>query len=181
LVCVLIGIVSATACGGDTAESDTAHETVTGAVGQACIVSFTRFLAGEVVVDDNSGACGSGVCLAVDFEGNVSCPYGQEATGGGCETPSGEPVEGPVAPQLVDRPPSDAIYCSCRCDGPEGSDLCACPTGFECRHLIDDLGLGSAEEYAGSYCIKAGTYVEDSVALAEGPRCDESLGNCEDR
>ena len=186
LVCLLAGVGTAIACSSDSAETESASGAISATVGLTCTPSFEEsgtgagFSATEVFVEDTSPACGEGVCLGVNFEGRLSCPYGQDATGGGCETTSGEPVEGPVPPQLVNRPPSDAIYCSCRCADPEGADLCACPVGFECRELIQDLGLGS-EQLAGSYCIKAGTFVEDPLALANGERCDESAGNCDDR
>jgi hypothetical protein len=49
-----------------------------------------------------------------------------------------------------------------------------------CEPLIDVFGLGNRED-ASSYCVKAGTAVEDPSALASGTRCDAALGNCDDR
>jgi hypothetical protein len=180
LVCLFVWPV-AIACGGDTAGSS--EKARAAMVGQSCEPTggpSGNFSASEVTVEEQP-ACGEGLCVVVHFEGRVSCPYGQDANGGECQTASGAAIEGAVPPQLVARPPSDAIYCSCRCDGPDGADLCACPAGFECRPLIHDIGLAQAAAYAGSYCIKAGTFVEDPNALGAGPRCDFGAGNCEGR
>lgn len=43
--------------------------------------------------------------------------------------------------------------CTCRCAGPEGTGpMCECGDAFECRHLIDGVGLGGAH-LEGSYCV----------------------------
>jgi hypothetical protein len=82
------------------------------------------------------------------------------------------PVTVPVRPQLVNRSPEKSVYCSCRCDGPEGTGpFCACPSGFECAPLVASFGT-SGNSFAGSYCIKAGTGVEDPSSLANGAVCD---------
>jgi hypothetical protein len=49
---------------------------------------------------------------------------------------------------------SDGVgFCSCRCDGPDGTGpFCNCGKGFVCEHFLDDLGLGGSE-LAGSYCL----------------------------
>lgn len=152
-------------------------------VGAACTPGdesspdFPGYAATEINIEDKSAQCATGICMVAHFQGRLSCPYG----GSDCTTASGTPVTVAVKPQLVARPPSSAVYCSCRCDGPEGTGpFCACPNGFECTHLVDDVGLGHAE-LAGSYCIKAGTAVSGPVALASGPVCDAALHNCDDR
>jgi len=62
---------------------------------------------------------------------------------------------------LHHQPQADAAYCSCRCDGPEGTGpFCACPGDFECRPMISDFGVESSSHLVGSYCVKSGT-VED--------------------
>ena len=160
-----------------------------GPVGAACTpqdearTTFSSFSATERVVDEHVSACASDMCLVVDFQGRVSCPYGQNdpASPDCFAAGSGEAVSVPVEPQLVARPPEDAVYCSCRCDGPTGTGpFCACPEGFECRELIQDLGLGS-EQLAGSYCVKSGTWIDDPSAIPDGPVCDRTLDNCSDR
>jgi hypothetical protein len=73
-----------------------------------------------------------------------------------------------VKPQLVERTAAaspdhggdnvhDTVYCSCRCGGPDANaKYCDCPSGFECKKLVDDLGFGSVG-LAGSYCIRSGS------------------------
>jgi hypothetical protein len=150
--------------------------------------SFPGYGPTEINVYDHSEQCASAICLVVDFRGRASCTYGQPAdpahpgladpAAQTCRTPSNLPVAVPVEPQLVSRRPDDAVYCSCRCDGPEGTGpFCACPSGFECAHLVDDTGNGHAE-LAGSYCIKAGTAVTNPVELDSGPACSMSTQNC---
>jgi len=64
----------------------------------------------------------------------------------------------PVAPQLIFRSTNDAVYCSCRCAGPEpAARYCECPSGFECEELIRDIGVEGRGQLVGSYCIKPGT------------------------
>lgn len=178
--------VSFNACGGAT--NDTGASTIAATnsgVGDPCVTgdealpTFSGFAATEVNIESRSPSCETGICLAYDFAGRVGCPYG----GDSCRTTGSPnvPVTVPVPPQLVARPPSSAVYCSCRCDGEPGTGpLCACPSGFACEHIVTDFGFGQSS-LAGSYCIKDGTQVKDATALAGGPRCDASLGNCESR
>ncbi len=82
----------------------------------------------------------------------------------------------PVDPQLTDRQADDAVYCSCRCAGPDANArYCDCPSGFTCEELVDDLGLGKGQ-LAGSYCIKEGTAYEKTNASST--KCDSSTYNC---
>jgi hypothetical protein len=58
------------------------------------------------------------------------------------------------------------VYCSCRCglaDGapPDGSELCACPTGFECAPLTPYVGIGDSS-LNGKFCIRQGTSFTDA-------------------
>lgn len=152
-------------------------------LGAACIPgdesdpNFPGFQTSEVNIEDHASTCATGICLAANFRGRVSCPYG----GSGGKTPLGDPVTVNVPPELVSRPPSDAVYCSCRCDGPVGTGaFCACPSGYECVKLIQDIGVGHAE-LAGSYCLKAGTAVTDPQTLTSGATCDATAHNCDDR
>lgn len=161
--------------------------------------AFAGFDEAEVYVESRSLECATRVCLVNHFRGRVSCPYGQEASALGlpgtdprrCRVPgaSGQDpadvVSVPVPAQLVTRTAAasperagvgikEAVYCSCRCDGPDPSArYCECPDGFVCEKLVDDLGLGSAE-LAGSYCIRAGTRYY-GLSAAE---CTPSVVNC---
>jgi hypothetical protein len=152
-------------------------------VGDACTpadeanADFAGYATTEVNSLDHAPDCRTAICIAANFQGRVSCPYGGPA----CTTPAGAPVTASVKPQLVARAPSDAVYCSCRCDGPAGTGaFCACPTGFECAPLIQDIGVGQ-RNLVGSYCIKSGTAVSDPHALQSGPTCDAAAHNCDDR
>jgi hypothetical protein len=64
----------------------------------------------------------------------------------------------PVSPQLIFRSTNDAVYCSCRCDGPDpAARYCECPSGFKCEELIREIGVEGRGQLVGSYCIKPGT------------------------
>jgi hypothetical protein len=183
VVC-LLGAVGA--CGGkasDTGEATGNASCQNGScpdgIGDACApadeasTDFSGFGAAEVWVEDRFAGCRTGICIAAHFQGRPSCPYG----GSDCTTESGAVVSVPVKPQLVARPPSDTLFCSCHCDGPEGTGpFCACPSGFECAPLVPP-----GVPLVGSYCIKQGTRVTDPQALADGPTCDAVLHNCDDR
>ncbi len=150
-----------------------------GGVGDPCIpedeyqTAFSGYSLGEVNVESRSFQCETRVCLVNQFQGRVSCPYGQTQTGTDngtdptrCRVPgtSGKDAKDVIAvavpPQHPDRSPSDAVYCSCRCENAQGSkddgaNYCDCPSGFSCEQLIDDVGLGNAQ-LAGGYCVRDG-------------------------
>jgi hypothetical protein len=90
------------------------------------------------------------------------------------------PVTVPVLSQITARQSQEAVYCSCRCDGPVGAGpYCACPTGFECApQLVQELGLGSDGRFAGSYCVKDGTQVRNPQTLRGGQTCNIDSLNC---
>ena len=141
--------------------------------------SFAGFDLREVSVESRSYQCSSRVCLVNHFQGRVTCPYGQRDQDLGlgpddprrCRTPgSSEPVSVPVAAWNVQRPPDDAVYCSCRCAGPDPTArYCECPSGYTCAPVARYFGIG-AEQRWGSFCIKEGTAFD---AAATGPlTCD---------
>lgn len=148
-----------------------------GGVGDPCVPEdeyqqeFSGYSSDEVNVESRSFQCETRVCLVNKFQGRVSCPYGQSANDlekpgtspERCRIPgtSGErevdQITAVVNPQLIERRADKAVYCSCRCAGPDpNARYCECPSGFKCTALIDDLGLGNAN-LAGSYCVKDGT------------------------
>ncbi len=156
-------------------------------VGDPCVPedeytpTFSAFSAAEVSTESRSFQCQSRLCLVNHFQGRVSCPYGQSAAGGadGCKLPgSDDPVNALVKPQLLERRADDAVYCSCRCAGPEPSArYCECPSGFSCSKVVPEVSLGHAQ-LPGSYCIRAGSdydYLTVSVAKV----CDRAFGNSE--
>jgi hypothetical protein len=183
IVCSLAGIVSS-AC-------------QAGGVGDPCIpedeyrTQFPGYNYTEVNVESRSFQCETRVCLVANFNGRVSCPYGVKAksktdpssdnTGAPddqCWVPGTHPGSGEqnriqvaVPGQLVDRPPEKAVYCSCRCDGPDKNvRYCECPSGYLCQKLVTDYGFAGGQ-LAGSYCIKDGTAVADPSKLG-GIQCD---------
>lgn len=185
-ICLIFTSTHLAACASDAPDSGESKERVSTAdLGAACVlqdeenVSFSGYSVTEVVVESQGPSCATGICLSHAFQGRATCPYGEN-----CTTPSGAPVTAQVPPQLVARAPDDSVYCSCRCDGPEGTGpFCECPSDFECRPMIADFGGASsaAENLTGSYCVKRGTFVEEPSTLAGGPVCDPALANCEDR
>lgn len=149
-----------------------------GGVGDPCtpedefFPEFSGFDIGEVNVESRSFQCETRVCLVNKFQGRVSCPYGTRGTppvadattvdhGYPCEVPGfGGNVTVPVEPQLTERPPELAVYCSCRCGGADpNARYCECPSGFECAEIVADRGQGQSE-LAGSYCIRSGSDVD---------------------
>lgn len=161
--------------------SETDSSSGVGRLGAVCIPSeendpgFSGRSVEEVGVELGSGDCATGVCLVNHFRGRVTCPYGQDPTvatsaENSCFTPdsSHQLVTVKVDSQIVlpvRRRPEDAMYCSCRCDGPDKTaDYCRCPTGFECTPLVDDIGKGMSI-VEGSYCVKVGTDVSNPSEL----------------
>jgi hypothetical protein len=177
-----------------------------GGVGDPCVPEdeyqrdFSGFSVEEVNVESRSFQCETRICLVNHFQGRVSCPYGNNAstinsqnvpaeTPGDCYIPGSDdkieipPANGqpamPVAvdPQVKARQASDAVYCSCRCDGPDAkARYCECPSGFACVKLVDKLPLGKGGQLAGNYCIREGTnYVKGNEVLSDV--CRKSVNN----
>ena len=91
-----------------------------------------------VATSDNED-CGGGVCLVYHLRG-----YSRAAC-----------VADPQSDYVcADRNElEDRVYCSCRCDAPEGYAECACPDGFACQDVLDQGGAN----VAGGYCVREGT------------------------
>ncbi len=148
-----------------------------GGVGDPCtpedeyVPSFSGYAPTETNVESRSFQCETRVCLVNHFRGRVSCPYGQTldangnniANGGDCHIPgSTDRVTVDVLPQATQRQAADAVYCSCRCDGPDKeARYCECPGGFKCMDLVNTMGQGRAG-LNGSYCVKDGTVYDES-------------------
>jgi hypothetical protein len=145
------------------------------AVGAPCVPSdeyrptFNDYALAEVVLDDQSRACDSGICLVNHFQGRVSCPYGQtqdELAEPQCFLPaSNTPVTVAVDPQRVARQAAQAVTCSCRCDGPGDGPFCTCPRGMECAPVIQALGFPNDDVVAGSYCIPSGAAYDPQAPI----------------
>ncbi len=98
----------------------------------------------EVYLGTADSECGGGVCLAYHLRGDPSpsCVPSAGATPGDthlCASPT----------DVQER-----MYCSCRCNAPDGYAECGCPDGFTC---VDGLDQGSPE-LQGGYCVRNGTF-----------------------
>jgi hypothetical protein len=181
--------VSATACFPDGAAADAAAP-----IGAPCVPEdgnpqFYGFSATDVDVETKTSACASGVCLANHFQGFLTCPYGQNASGEGpdgmpgCKVPGTcAPVTVEVQPQLSCRTAAETVYCSCRCADPEGKTdgggtYCTCPGSMMCVQLVSSIGDADVD-IAGGYCIKTGTKYTLEVDAAACPTCDPTKTPC---
>jgi hypothetical protein len=82
-----------------------------------------------------------------------------------------------VDAQYKARRADDAVYCSCRCDGPDkNARYCQCPSGYSCSRLVDNIGLGQGQ-LAGSYCVRKGTAYNATDAKANGT-CSYAAKDC---
>jgi hypothetical protein len=163
-----------------------------GGVGDPCIPEdeYEKGFAGygmeEVNVEAMSFQCETRLCLVNHFRGRVTCPYGQTTDiiagtdpGMKCKVPDGKGnnyVTVEVSPHLDKRRASNAVYCSCRCSGPDKTArYCKCPSGYSCT-LLNEIPLGSgASQLLGSYCVRNGTaynkITDSSPMPCEPPRC----------
>jgi len=157
----------------------------TGDLGVPCIpeeeylTDFSGFSEGEVTTESRSYQCESRLCLVNHFRGRATCPYGQKADGSGnCTVPdSGVRISVAVEPQLQNRRAAEAVYCSCRCNGPDSNArYCECPSGFACEELVPEVG-STNKQLVGSYCVMEGTSYVPGQA---GSSCDATLNNCPD-
>lgn len=140
-----------------------------GGVGDPCVPedeyrkTFSNYGVDEVNIESRSFQCETRLCLVNHFQGRVTCPYGQTQEQAEqdpqCFVPGreGNPkdkIEVAVQAQLEERQDEKAVYCSCRCAGPDqNARYCKCPDGYSCTKLVDDLGLGRGQ-LAGSYCVR---------------------------
>lgn len=159
------------------------------AVGDPCVPEeeyaqgFSGFSVEEVSTESRSFQCATRLCLVNHFQGRVTCPYGQSAEQAAadprCFVPeSTTAIRAPVAPELLSRRASDAVYCSCRCDGPDpNARYCECPSGYACTELVPEFHFGQ-RELSGSYCVREGT-TYDKARLSPAEVCDRMTGNCD--
>jgi hypothetical protein len=173
-----------------------------GGVGDPCTPEdeyqqgFNGFQVTETNVESRSFQCETRLCLVNHFQGRVSCRLGQGdpmaegAPGPRCSIPgtkanpndrdSKDNIKVEVPPQLRDRQTDQAVYCSCRCDGPDDkARYCECPEGFQCEPLVDDLKIpGGGGQLAGSYCIRAGSQYDSAEHFKAAPNCATFPNEC---
>ena len=170
--------------------------------------NFNGFQVTETNVESRSFQCETRLCLVNHFQGRVSCRRGQTSAQGApysdpptnqaqnaewspkCSIPgtqvsttdraSVDNINVEVPPQLVDRQTDQAVYCSCRCDGPDANArYCECPEGFQCEPLVDDLKIGGGGgQLAGSYCIRAGSKYDTNKHFKGAESCAVSPASC---
>jgi hypothetical protein len=160
-------------------------------IGTPCVPSqessatFDGFDSSEIELEPVPVKSGAPTCLVDHFQGLVTCPYGQSATGEApgcaspCTTSSGAPVTGEVQPQCSNRLASKVVLWSCRCANPEGKTddgdtYCACPAGLACTQLISSIGDAGAN-FAGGYCASS---AETSGMESCGATCNPSMTPC---
>lgn len=155
-----------------------------GGVGDPCVPEeefqhdFSGFSRSEVNFESGSLQCKTRTCLVNHFQGRVSCPFGQDEAAldlapndpRRCRLPGlagadeSEAVVVPVDPWKVDRTPEQAVYCSCRCAGPDKSArYCECPSGYTCAELTKEY-VQNRRQLTGSYCVKDGTVFDPTTA-----------------
>lgn len=180
-----------------------------GGVGDPCTPedeyqqNFNGFQVTETNVESRSFQCETRLCMVNHFQGRVSCRMGQDppsldatgkpVAGAGyhptCSIPGTKPspdINSPdninvaVKAQLQARQTDKAVYCSCRCDGPDkNARYCECPTGFQCEPLVANLKIVSGGgQLAGSYCIRAGSKYDptNSAEQDTGLTCKDAGG-----
>jgi hypothetical protein len=168
-----------------------------GGVGDPCTPEdeYQQFFSGyaftEVNIESKSFQCETRLCLVNHFQGRASCPYGQTAAQAMsapgpseyqlCHIPGttgqGNRIQVAVDHQLSQRRPTDSVYCSCRCDGPDpNARYCKCPTGFQCTQLLTPNSRLGAAELSGSYCVKNGTeFVQGQTNTSEVCQASQDL------
>jgi hypothetical protein len=107
-------------------------------VGHACtpaLVPDGGFDPRQAYVQTGAAECATGVCLIYHLEGDPSSACDPNSSEVNCPTP-----------QEV----HNSVYCSCRCDAPDGAGECDCPDGFSC---VDSLQK-AADFVNGGYCVR---------------------------
>ena len=113
-----------------------------------------------------------------DYHPSCSIPGTQAST----DPASADNINVKVPAQLVARQTDKAVYCSCRCDGPDkNARYCECPEGFQCEPLVANLKITTgSQQLAGSYCIRAGSKYNpnDPRQLPSGDTCADNASDC---
>ena len=109
-------------------------------VGDACrpgIIPVSGFDPREAYVEIGTPECETGTCIVYLLDGDLSEGCQQNADGTACTPPA-----------VIDA----SVYCSCRCDLPEGveGEECSCPDRFSCVELIAE----GADTVRGGYCVR---------------------------
>jgi hypothetical protein len=116
-------------------------------VGDACLpdaVPDIGFHDQLVYLATDDADCGGGVCMVFRLHGDPREDCVATAQGG--------PDSGAVCASRTEV--EKRIYCTCRCDAPDGYAECGCPDGFSCVDVLDQGG----DDIRGGYCVRDGTF-----------------------
>jgi hypothetical protein len=144
---------------------------------RACQCNQTADCPTNSYCDAEAKQCKSYVC----HKGGSNCqiPGADKNEGKACCIPGTDtPVAAPVCGQCAEktnRNADRAVYCSCRCGVAEGEpedenfNFCECPSGFECKEIRKNVGLGD-KQITGKYCIRQSSEFlsEQSCGPVEG-------------
>lgn len=119
-------------CSAGAHAADASH---VGATCQSLVIGPAGFDPREVFLSAGTTECGGGVCAMDHLDGDPQ--------------PGCTPDDTKRCASSVDI--ARHVYCTCRCDAPEGYAQCACPDGFRCEHLLDQGG----DDLNGGYCLRA--------------------------
>jgi hypothetical protein len=125
-------------------------------VGDPCLPLFVPsdgFSDAHAYVEGNHPFCGGAACLVYHLEGD---PRGDCAERGGCVPRAGSFCDGEGLSCADADDVENRVYCSCRCDAPEGFNECQCPGGFSCVDVLDN----GPPEIAGGYCVRNGSVIQ---------------------
>jgi hypothetical protein len=118
-------------------------------VGDGCLpdaVPDNGFDDAQVYLGTADAECGGGVCLVYGLSGDPR---------EGCVSIAPDPSSGdPGRLCATEVDIEDRIYCSCRCDAPDGYAECGCPDGFSCVDAFEHGG----DDIRGGYCVRDGTF-----------------------
>jgi hypothetical protein len=123
-------------------------------VGDPCLpeqIPEGGFVNQETYLETSSVQCRTRVCMVREFAGDPrNVFYEAGDTRNTCTLGSDPDCH-------TDEQVDAAVYCSCRCRAPAGSNTptCECPSGFVCEDVLESGGIG----IQGGYCVKSGVTV----------------------
>jgi hypothetical protein len=110
------------------------------------------FAASETYLETSSVQCRTRICIVRKLDNGTSNAVPADPRGHTCSKPrNAGNTTGCVTNEALNK----SIYCTCKCAGPETSELCQCPDGFSCKN-VEGLDRGGAG-IQGSYCLRSGS------------------------
>ena len=124
-------------------------------VGDPCVPENTPaggFLRGEAYLETSSVQCRTRVCMVYMAGEGAPSSLDPSTSREQCQTGGGADCSGfPSEEEIEER-----VYCTCRCQAPEGSGTptCNCGSGFTC---VEDLLVLGGDGIRGGYCVRDST------------------------